>query len=73
MIGQARLDILTPNVSKTIEPIDSVPALEAQRNSLDDAHLEFMHADKNQAENLQKRNDPSPTDCFDSLRPVHQE
>ena len=47
MIGQARLDILTPNVSKTIEPIDSVPALEAQRNSLDDAHLEFMHADKN--------------------------
>ena len=32
MIGQTRLDILTPNVSKSI---DSGPAIEVQGNSLD--------------------------------------
>ena len=45
LIGQTRLDILTPNISKSI---DSGPPIEAQRNSLDDAHLEFMRTDKNQ-------------------------
>lgn len=59
LIGQTRLDILTPNISKSI---DSGPAVEA--------HLEFMQTDKNQ-EHSQKMKDPSPTDCFDSLRPVH--
>lgn len=67
LIGQTRLDILAPNIQKSI---DSGPAIEAQRNSLDDAHLEFMQTDKNQ-EHSQKMKDPSPTDCFDSLRPVH--
>ena len=45
LIGQTRLDILTPNISKSI---DSGPAIKAQENSLDDAHLEFMQTDKNQ-------------------------